>query len=83
VLRFQLGEVGRRRWQAFRRHRRGYASLWIFLALFLGTLPAEFVANDRPLLVRYDGRFYFPVLRSYPETTFGGVFETPADYTDP
>jgi microcin C transport system permease protein len=83
VPRFRLGEVGRRRWRSFRRHRRGYASLWIFLSLFLGTLPAEFVANDRPLLIRYDGRFYFPVVRAYPETTFGGVFETPADYTDP
>jgi microcin C transport system permease protein len=79
----RLGEVGRRRWRSFRRNHRAYWSVWIFLALFLGTLPAELVANDRPLLVRYEGRFYFPVLRAYPETTFGGVFQTEADYTDP
>jgi microcin C transport system permease protein len=78
-----LGEVGRRRWWNFRRNRRAFWSLWIFLALFLGTLPAELLANDAPLLVRYDGQFYFPVARLYPETTFGGIFETEADYTDP
>jgi len=79
----QLGEVGRRRWWNFRRNRRAFWSLWIFLALFLVTLPAELLANDRPLLVRYDGHFYLPVARLYPETTFGGIFETEADYTDP
>ena len=47
------------------------------------TLPAELLANDQPLLVRYDGHFYFPVFRLYPETTFGGIFETEADYRDP
>jgi len=79
----RLGEVGRRRWRTFRRNRRAFWSLWLFLALFFGTLPAELVANDRPLVVRYDGHLYFPVLRAYPETTFGGLFETEADYTDP
>ncbi len=79
----QLGEVGRRRWWNFRRNRRAFWSLWIFLALFFVTLPAELLANDRPLLVRYDDHFYFPVARLYPETTFGGIFETEADYTDP
>jgi len=82
-VRLRLGELGRRRLDAFRANRRAWWSLWIFLALFLITLPAEFVANDKPLLVRYDGRFYFPVLRSYPETTFGGFFETEAQYRDP
>jgi microcin C transport system permease protein len=82
-VRLRLGELGRRRLDAFRANRRAWWSLWIFLALFLVTLPAEFVANDKPLLVRYDGRFYFPVLRSYPETTFGGFFETEAQYRDP
>ena len=82
-MRLRLGELGRRRLDAFRANRRAWWSLWIFLALFLVTLPAEFVANDKPLLVRYDGRFYFPVLRSYPETTFGGFFETEAQYRDP
>jgi microcin C transport system permease protein len=78
-----LGEVGRRRWWNFRRNRRAFWSLWLFLGLFFVTLPAELIANDRPLLVRYDGHFYFPVLKLYPETTFGGIFETEADYTDP
>jgi len=79
----KLGEVGRRRWANFQRNRRAFWSLWLFAALFLGTLPAELLCNDRPLLVRYDGSFYVPVLRLYPETTFGGVFQTEADYTDP
>ncbi len=78
-----LGEVGRRRWWNFRRNRRAFWSLWLFLGLFFVTLPAELLANDRPLLVRYEGHFYFPVVRLYPETTFGGIFETEADYTDP
>jgi microcin C transport system permease protein len=79
---FRLGEIGRRRLEAFRANRRAWWSLWIFLALFALTLPAELVANDKPLLVRYDGRFYVPVLRSYPETTFGGIFETEAQYEE-
>ena len=73
----------RRRLRNFRANRRGYWSLWIFLVLFVLSLGAEVIANDRPLLVRYDGRFYFPVLTSYPETAFGGVFPTEADYRDP
>jgi microcin C transport system permease protein len=81
--RFALGEVGRRRWAAFRGNRRAWWSLWAFLAIFALTLPAELVANDKPLLVRFDGRFYVPVLTSYPETVFGGIFETEAQYDDP
>jgi len=73
----------RRRIASFRRNRRGFWSLWIFLALFVVSLLAELVANDRPLLVRYQGRFYAPVLRAYPETTFGGVMPTEPDYRDP
>ena len=73
----------RRRIQAFRNNRRGFWSLWIFLAVFLLTLFAELIANDRPLVVEYDGRLYFPVLRDYTETTFGGDFLTYADYRDP
>jgi microcin C transport system permease protein len=79
----RLGEVGRRRLRNFQANRRGYASLWIFLVLFVTTLFAELVANDKPLLVRFDGRFYVPVLRAYPETEFGGFFETEAEYRDP
>src|ERR1700748_2669039 len=72
-----------RRLEAFRRNRRGFWSLWIFLALFVVTLFAEFIANDRPIVVRYEGGWYFPVFADYPETTFGGEFPTPADYRDP
>jgi len=73
----------RRAWLRFRSNRRGYYSLWIFCGLFLLSLCAEMLCNDRPLLVVYQGEYYFPFLKSYPETTFGGDFETEADYTDP
>ena len=75
--------VRRRQWQAFRNNRRGFWSLWLFLALFVFCLLAEVIANDKPLVVRYDGQFFFPVAVSYPETAFGGFFETEADYRDP
>jgi microcin C transport system permease protein len=81
--RVALGEVGRRRLANFKANRRGWVSLWIFLALFVATLPAELWCNDRPLLVRYDGSFYLPILRAYPETAFGGFLETEAEYGDP
>src|SRR5690606_30385337 len=67
----------------FRANRRGYWSLWIFLLLFFATIGAELVANDKPLVVRYHGDFYFPFANTYPETMFGGDFETEADYRDP
>ena len=67
----------------FRSNRRGFWSLWIFLGLFTITLFAEFVANDKPLLVRYDSKFYFPIFYEYPETVFGGFLPTEADYRDP
>jgi microcin C transport system permease protein len=73
----------RRRLHNFRANRRGFWSLWVFLVLFGVTLVAELIANDRPILVRYDGAFYVPVLVSYPETTFGGEFPTEAVYRDP
>ena len=79
-----LSPLTRRRLAIFRAHKRGYWSLWIFLALFAVTLFAEFLANDRPLLIRYDGRWYVPVLQDYSEDTFGSDFmPTEADYTDP
>lgn len=70
-LRFS-NPVSARQWQAFRSNRRGYWSLWIFLVLFILSLGAEFIANDKPLLVHYDGDLYTPVFNAYPETTFGG-----------
>jgi len=82
-LLWRITPLTRRRLHNFRANRRGYWSLWIFLALFVFTLFAELIANDRPLLVDYDGHYYFPVLKTYPETTFGGFFPTEADYRDP
>ncbi|KJR96526.1 MAG: peptide ABC transporter permease [Desulfobulbaceae bacterium BRH_c16a] len=72
-----------RTWQRFKRNRRGYYSFLIFSVLFLLSLMAEVISNDKPLLVRYEGGLYFPVLFDYPETTFGGDFETTTDYKDP
>lgn len=78
-----LTPLGVRRLENFRANRRGYWSLVIFLWLFGVSLFAEFIANDRPLVVYYDGGWYFPVLAEYPETVFGGDFPTEADYRDP
>ena len=82
VLGIRITPMTRRRLGNFRANRRGYWSMWIFLAVFLVTLPAEFVANDKPLLVQYQGGYYFPVLFASPETTFGGEFETEAEYRE-
>ena len=70
-------------WQRFRNNRLGYWSLWIFSSLFVLSLFAELIANDRPLLVRYQGDFYVPIVKDYSEITFGGDFPTPTDYLDP
>lgn len=78
-----LSPIARRRLRQFRSNRRGWYALWLFLLLFALTLPAEFVANDRPLVVSYAGSLHYPVFRDYPETAFGGDFETAADYRDP
>ena len=79
----RISPINRRRVENFKANRRGYWSLWIFLALFFVTLGAELIANDKPLLIQYDGKFYFPVAINYIETTFGGDFETEAEYSDP
>ena len=73
----------RRAWLRFKRNRLGYWSLVIFVALVAVSLCAELVSNDRPLVVRYEGQLYFPMLKDYPETTFGGDFLTATDYLDP
>jgi len=78
----EFSPINIRRWRNFKANRRGYWSLWIFLVLFVVTLFAEFIANDKPLYLRYDGKSYFPVIFTYPETTFGGDFETATDYRD-
>jgi microcin C transport system permease protein len=78
-----LSPINKRRWQNFKANHRGWWSFWIFLVLFFLTLFAEFIANDKPLFVSYDGHWYAPVFHRYAETTFGGEFETEADYRDP
>jgi microcin C transport system permease protein len=79
----RLSPINRRRWENFKRNRRGFFSLWIFLFLFVTSLFAEVIANDKPFMIQYDGRFFFPAMFTYSETTFGGEFETAADYRDP
>lgn len=73
---------GQRAWLRFKSNRRGYISLWIFSILFVFSFFAEVLSNDKPLIVNYEGHYYFPVVKFYPETTFGGDFETEADYSD-
>ncbi|AEB85381.1 ABC-type transporter, integral membrane subunit [Alicycliphilus denitrificans K601] len=73
----------RRAWLRFKRNRLGFWSLVVFCTLVVISLGAELVSNDRPLIVRYEGQTYFPMLKDYPETTFGGDFQTPTDYLDP
>ena len=77
-----LSPITRRRLSQFRANKRGFWSFWIFLGLLLTGLGAEFISNDKPLLVRYENSFYVPVLTNYPETVFGGDFETETDYRD-
>ena len=77
-----LSPINRRRWENFKANRRGYWSLLIFIGLFVFSLFAEFVANDKPLLVRYKGETLSPVLVDYPESKFGG-FLAVTDYKDP
>jgi len=71
------------RWYRFKNSRMGYISLWIFMALFGLSMGAELIANDKPLIVRYQGKFYFPIVKSQPERVFGGDFATPTDFLDP
>jgi microcin C transport system permease protein len=71
------------RLRRFKRNRLGLVSAWIFVILFVLSLFAEFIANDRPLLIRFDGQLFAPVFVNYPETAFGGDFKTTADYRDP
>ena len=72
-----------RAWQRFKRNRLGYWSLVIFCALVVLSLFAELISNDRPLIVRYEGTTYFPMVKDYSEKTFGGDFDTTTDYLDP
>lgn len=78
-----MNALQKRRLATFRANRRAFWSLWIFLAIFLITLFAEFVANDKPLLVKFQGEYYTPVLDFYSEADFGGEFQTQAEYHAP
>ena len=78
-----LSPLNQQRWQRFRHNRRGYWSLWIFLIIFLLSMGAELIANDKPLLVRYQQRWTVPLLFDYSETDYGGALATAADYQDP
>jgi microcin C transport system permease protein len=78
-----MSPLSKRRWENFKANRRGYWAFWIFLVLFVASLFAEFIANDKPFLIYMQGKAYFPAVVTYPETAFGGDFETAADYRDP
>lgn len=79
----RLSPIQQRRWDSFRRNRRGYWSLWIFATLFLLSLVAELIANDQPILIQHDNQYFVPVLEEYTEVDFGGEFALPADYRAP
>lgn len=77
-----LSPLNQRRWRNFKKNRRAFWSLWLFLLMFGLSLFAEFIANDKPILVQYRGDYYTPVFKFYPETEFGGDFQTEAPYRD-
>jgi microcin C transport system permease protein len=80
---FHLSPETTRKWNAFKRNRLGYYSAIILFIMAIASVSARLWSNDKPLIIRYQGAWYFPSLISYPDTTFGGIFETPADYHDP
>ena len=82
ILGIRVTPLTQRRLNSFKANRRGYWSFWIFSVLFVVTLCAEVIANDRPLVVQFQGNYYFPVVKVYPETVFGGDFETQAEYRE-
>ena len=71
------------RLQRFKKNKLGFGCFIVFMMIFILSLGAELIANDKPLIVKYDQQWYFPVVKSYPETTFGGIFESEAEYKDP
>ena len=78
-LSFEITPLNRRRIENFKANKRGYWSFWIFFVVFVLSLFAELLANDKPLLIYFDDQFYTPIISVYPETAFGGDFETEAD----
>ncbi|MCW4151930.1 ABC transporter permease [Halomonas sp. 18H] len=83
MLPSRLSPISQRRLRVFRHNRRARLSLWVFMVLFVISLGAELVANDKPLLMQYQGDWYVPVLVDYADSEFGGFLPTPADYHDP
>jgi len=79
----KLSPLNQRRLTNFVSNKRGLYSFWIFFILFIISFFADLIEKEKPLLVNYQNKFYYPILQSYPETTFGGDFETEADYRDP
>jgi len=79
----KLSPLNKRRLQNFKSNKRGFYSFWIFSFLFIVSIVADFIANDKPLLIKFDQEYYCPIINEYPETIFGGDFETEADYRDP
>jgi microcin C transport system permease protein len=85
--RFSVSPLNKRRWESFKANRRGYWSLWVFLAVFILSLFAEFIANDKPIYIHVNGQSFFPAVMTYPDTAFGpkgdpNLFGTAADYRD-
>lgn len=78
----KLTPINQRRFQRFKSNKRGWLSLWLFLALFFSSLLAELIANDKPILIKFEDRYYYPILKVYSEQEFGGDLPTEADYRD-
>ncbi|ENU30532.1 MULTISPECIES: ABC transporter permease [unclassified Acinetobacter] len=78
-----MSPVMQARLNRFKKNKLGFRCFILFMIIFILSLAAEFIANDKPLIVKYQDSFYFPVFKDYPETTYGGVFETATDYQDP
>ena len=79
----KISPLNQRRFHNFKSNKRGYYSFWIFSFLFIVSIFADFFSNDKPLLIKFDQEYYFPIINEYPEIIFGGDFETEADYRDP
>ena len=79
----KISPLNQRRLHNFKSNKRGFYSFWIFSFLFIVSIFADFISNDKPLLIKFDQEYYFPIINEYPETIFGGDFETEADYRDP
>lgn len=78
-----MSPIMQTRLKRFRQHTLGFACFILFLLIFALSLVSEIIANDKPILVKYDQAYYLPIIKNYPETAFGGIFETEADYKDP